>query len=121
MRFVRFFALIALLMTLPVYGMAAGHVRACAGQIDAAQSSEQGSRCCPDEHGDKNAPCEMPGKGTPCAPCKLGHCASSVQALERAPELISILPSSTVPIVGPVTTLLTADSPDGLWRPPRAV
>jgi hypothetical protein len=119
MRIVRFFALIALLMTLPVYGMTASQSRACPGQSAAAQGNGQSAHCCPDEHGDRNAPCEMPGKGTPCAPCKLGHCASSVQVLERAPELISIRPSSTVASLAPVATLLTANSPDGLWRPPR--
>jgi hypothetical protein len=122
MRATRLFVLWAVLLTLPIYGMAAVAQRSCQEQMTASSQGAQASDCCPGK-ADQDTPCKRLGDGPlgkkgSCTACKAGYNCKSPQSFEPT--------SSFVLLMRPVTSTASADphepltsvSPDGLWRPP---
>lgn len=123
-RFPRLLPVLALLLTLPLYGVA-GIVSAfnCQGQaprVNAIAAMD----CCPD-HGGHDSDCNSladqghPVKTNSCSMCKAGFGCKSPTSFEP----VHVLTISPVLAHDPGSAepppLLSAHSPDGLWRPPR--
>jgi hypothetical protein len=122
MRFIRLWTLIAVVLTLPVYGVAfAAPVRACASKGAPPASSMSCMGCC--DHGGAHA--HRPGE--PSNPdclgtaCQCAHSGGPAQAFVRPSIAIPVFSLTRVRAISRVAALLTADSPQGLWRPPRAL
>jgi len=122
MRSIRLLTIVAVVLALPVSGLAtAAHIHACSAQGAAVDSVAMSVDCCPHQGSDKNLPCEMPDKGSSCNQGKLGHGCNLIQAIDRV-ELMSLpAVSATDTAVGSASTLPVSISPNGLWRPPRAI
>jgi len=121
----RLITVLALLLTLPVYGLAAVVQRSCQQEMSASTHVTLAGDCCPGK-GDTGTSCKRLGDGPvgkkdSCTACKAGYNCKSPQSYERAAVLVwRISPAhSTVSIDPP--SLLSSHSPDGLWRPPRLI
>lgn len=125
MQLSRLLVLLAVLLTLPVYGLAGAAQRTCQEQMTHAGQGTQASDCCPgqSEHSDacKRLGDGPLGKGGSCSACKAGFSCKSPQSFEPTPGLVLyLLPSrSTAPADLP--SVLISRSPDGLWRPPTSI
>jgi len=116
---------LAVLLTLPTYGLAGIAQRSCQDEMRASSHIVLAGDCCPGK-GDQGTPCKRLGDGPlgkkdSCTACKAGYNCKSPQSYEPAAALVwLILPAhSTVSIDPP--SLLSSHSPDGLWRPPRFI
>jgi hypothetical protein len=122
MRSIRLLTIMAVVLALPVSGLAAvAHIHACRARAAAVDGVAMSVDCCPQQRTQKHMPCEMPDKGSPCNPGKLGHGCNVTQAADRV-ELKSLpAVSATDTALSSVLTLPVSNSPNGLWRPPRAI
>jgi hypothetical protein len=125
MRASRFLVLLAVLLTLPVYGLAEAAQRTCQEQMSRTNQITQAGDCCPGQTDHSDA-CKRLGdgplgKGGSCTACKAGFSRKSPQSFEPTPGLVLyLLPSrSTAPADLP--SILISHSPDGLWRPPTFI
>lgn len=121
----RLITVLALLLTLPIYGLAGVVQRSCQEEMRASTHVTAAGDCCPGKS-DPGTPCKRlgdraSGKKDSCTACKAGYNCKSPQSYEPAPALAwLVLPAqSTVPLDRP--SLLSSHSPDGLWRPPRFI
>lgn len=121
----RLITVLALLLTLPVYGLAGVVQRSCQQEMSAPTHVTLAGDCCPGKS-DPGTSCKRLGDGPPgkkdsCTACKAGYNCKSPQSYEPAPALVWLtLPArSTVSIDPP--SLRSSQSPDGLWRPPRPI
>jgi hypothetical protein len=119
----RLITVLALLLTLPIYGLAGAVQRSCQQEMSASTQMTLVGDCCPGKT-DPGTSCKQRGssplgKKDSCTACKAGYNCKSPQSYEPAPALVwLILPTrSTVSIDPP--SLSSSHSPDGLWRPPR--
>lgn len=120
---VRLLTLLALLVTLPGYGLAGiAHVRSCQEQMSSAFGHVAlAGDCCPGKT-DASTPCKrmgiQHGQKDPCGACKAGFNCKSPQSYEpiTAVSVRAVPARPTVSFKAP--TLLLSHSPDGLWRPP---
>ena len=123
MPMLRLITVMALLLTLPIYGLAGAVQRSCQQEMRASAHATLAGDCCPGK-GDLDTACKRLGdsplgKKDSCTACKAGYNCKSPQSYEPAPALVWLVlpPHSTVSIDPP--SLLSSHSPDGLWRPPR--
>jgi hypothetical protein len=114
---------LALLLTLPCYGLAGLTQRSCQEQMRASHSVVLASDCCPGK-ADQGTPCKRLGDGPlgkngSCTACKAGYSCKSPQSYEPAqgPVLFVLSPPSSLSAEPPALSL--SHSPEGLWRPPR--
>jgi hypothetical protein len=121
----RLITVLALLLTLPVYGLAGAVQRSCQQEMSGSTRVTLAGDCCPGKS-DPGKSCKQLGDGPlgkkdSCTACKAGYNCKSPQSYEPAPALVwLVLPArSTVSIDPP--SLLSSHSPDGLWRPPRFI
>jgi len=119
----RLLTVLALLLTLPLYGLAGVVQRSCQQEMSASTHITVAGDCCPGK-GDPGTSCKRygdspVGKKDSCTACKAGYNCKSPQSYEPPLALAWLAPPprSTVSIDPP--PLLSAHSPDGLWRPPR--
>ena len=119
----RLVTVMALLLTLPLYGLAGVVQRSCQQEMRTSAHVTLAGDCCPGK-GDPDTACKRLGdsplgKKNSCTACKAGYNCKSPQSYEPAPALVwLVLPAhSSVSIDPPF--LLSSHSPDGLWRPPR--
>jgi hypothetical protein len=125
MATLRLITVLALLLTLPIYGLAGAVQRSCQQEMSASNHITMAGDCCPGKS-DAGKGCKQlgnspMGKKDSCTACKAGHNCKSPQSYEPAPALVwLVLPArSTVSIEAP--SLLSSHSLDGLWRPPRLI
>jgi hypothetical protein len=125
MRATRLLILLAVMFSLPGYGLAGFAQRSCQEQMAATNPVSLAGDCCPGKT-DQGTPCkkleDSPlGKKGGCSACKAGYNCKSPQSFEptEAPRLLtsSVAPSSSLD----PPTLLLSRSPNGLWRPPRLI
>jgi len=116
---------LALLLTLPIYGLAGAVQRSCQQEMSASSHITLAGDCCPGKS-DSGKACKQFGKSPlgkkdSCTACKAGYNCKSPHSYEPAPALVwLVLPiRSTVSLESP--SLLSSHSPDGLWRPPRLI
>jgi hypothetical protein len=120
-RLIRLLALIAVVLTLPLYGVAfAAPARLCAPHEAPSVSAETRGECC---NAQAHAQRSSTNTGADClgAAC---HCATGCaqsQAFDRPALLMPVFLLTSDRAISRVATLMTADSPQGLWRPPRAL
>jgi len=119
----RLHVVLAILLTLPCYGVAGLTQRSCQEQMTAAHQAVLASDCCPGK-ADQGTPCKRLGDGPlgkngSCTACKAGYSCKSPQSYEPAhsPVLFVLSPPSSLSAEPP--SLALSHSPDGLWRPPR--
>ena len=117
----RLWVLLALLLTLPVYGLAGVAQRSCQEQMSASSHLAQVGDCCPGKT-DQGTPCKKTGEGPlgkgSCTACKAGYSCKSPQSYEPALGLVLyIVPRGFLPLAEP-RSISVSHSPDGLWRPP---
>jgi hypothetical protein len=115
-------SLLALLMTLPGYGLAGvTHVRSCQEQMDSAQLITAAGDCCPGKT-DLDTPYKrgrtQHGQKDPCGACKAGFNCKSPQSFEPVTFVSVFFQAARPPIPVEPSPLLLAHSPDRLWRPP---
>lgn len=121
MRLLRLLTIIATLLSLPAYGLAAvTHTRSCQEQVNTAQQAAMADDCCPHEAG-KKAPCEQPGKSDECSTCNTGHNCKSPQTYQPAQLSITVIIPARQVAVGVPPTHLSSHSPDLLLRPPSPI
>ena len=122
MRSPRFLVLWAVLLTLPVYGLAAVAQRTCQEQMTHTGHVAQAGDCCPGQtdHGDgcKRLGDGPLGKGGSCSACKAGFSCKSPQSFEPTAGLVLYSQSFRSIAFADLPSVLTSHSPDGLWRPP---
>ena len=123
MSALRLMTVLALLLTLPIYGLAGAVQRSCQQEMSASIHITLAGDCCPGKS-DRGTSCKQlgtspSGKNDSCTACKAGYNCKSPQSYEPGPALVwVVLPThSTVSIDPP--SLLSSHSSDGLWRPPR--
>jgi hypothetical protein len=119
----RLHVVLAILLTLPVYGLAGLAQRSCQEQMRTSQQVVLAGDCCPGKT-DQSTPCKRLGEGPlgkngSCTACKAGYSCKSPQSYEPAhgPVLIVLSAQSTSSTELPPPLL--SPSPEGLWRPPR--
>jgi hypothetical protein len=117
----RLWVLLALLLTLPVYGLAGVAQRSCQEQMSASSHLAQVGDCCPGK-ADQATPCKGLGDGPlgkgSCTACKAGYNCKSPQSYEPTPGLVLYtLPARSTAAAEP-PSMPISHSPDGLWRPP---
>jgi hypothetical protein len=121
----RLITVLALLLTLPTYGLAGVVQRSCQQEMTASTQITLAGDCCPGK-GDPGTACKRLGDGSPgkkdsCTACKAGYNCKSPQSYEPAPALVwLVLPARVTVSIDP-PSLLSSHSPDGLWRPPRFI
>jgi hypothetical protein len=132
MRRTRLLTLIALLLTLPVYGVAApayacafvgsSHTTAMSQmQMPMQMSMQTPMPCCdPALHHSHSGgdPSHQDGQG---APCQCTDGCGQAQAFVRPYLSIPVFSSLHERAIYPIAALRIADSPQGLWRPPRTL
>lgn len=123
MRSIRLLTIVALMLSLPTYGVAAAvYAHACSMQPTATDSSGMGADCCPQKHHASHPPCGSPDGKSSCDPsCAFGHGCNGLQALDRVTSISVSVVYSTDAASRPVLTLPVSHSPNGLWRPPRLI
>jgi hypothetical protein len=123
----RLLTVLALLVTLPGYGLAAvAQVRSCQEQMSTPHHVSLAGDCCPGKTA-AGTLCKRAGGGSqhgqkdPCGACKAGFNCKSPQSYEPTPSvtLLAVPPRSAVLTQPPA--LLISHSPDGLWRPPSFI
>jgi len=121
----RLIPVLAILLTLPILGLAGVVQRSCQQEMSSSTQATVTGDCCPGKS-DPGPSCKRLGdsplsKKDSCAACKAGYNCKSPQSYEPGPALVwLVLPAhSTVSLDPP--SLLSAYSPDGLWRPPRFI
>jgi hypothetical protein len=114
---------LAILLTLPCYGLAGLTQRSCQEQMRASRQVVLATDCCPGK-ADQSTPCKRLadgpfGKNGSCTACKAGYSCKSPQSYEPAPGAVLLVLSvqSTLSVEPPALSL--SHSPEGLWRPPR--
>ncbi len=122
MHLLRFFTIVATLLSLPAYGWAAvAHTRSCQEQVNAVHEVVIAGDCCPHQVG-KKAPCELPDKNDTCSTCNAGHNCKSPQTYQPTQlPLTVIVPVRQVAVGNPPPMRLPSPSPDRLWRPPALI
>lgn len=118
MRRLRLLTILAMLLTLPTYGLAGLTHRSCKEEMTVSAASVQAGDCCPGK-GVQNTACKQDGTNNPCTACKAGYNCKSPQFYEPTHAVMLVLVSDrSSPSATPIS-LLQSRSPDGLWRPPR--
>jgi hypothetical protein len=125
MRVTPLFILLAVLFSLPGYGLAGFAQRTCQEQMAATDHVSAASDCCPGKT-DHGIPCKRLG-ATPldkkggCSACKAGYNCKSPQSFEptETPRLLASSVARSSSLDPPF--LLLSRSPNGLWRPPRLI
>lgn len=126
MQRLRLLLTLAVVLTLPGYGLAGlAYGRTCQEQMSAANHTVLPGDCCPGK-ADQGSPCKgqgsgVPGKNAPCSACKAGFNCKSPPSYEPTSVVVLVLAPyrSTVSAIPPAPRV--SHSPDGLWRPPRFV
>jgi hypothetical protein len=125
MRECRLLVLLALLLTLPVYGLAGMAQRTCQQQMTHTGHVAQAGDCCPGQtdHSDgcKRLSDGPLGKGGSCTACKAGFSCKSPQSFEPAPGLVLYSLPSRSTAFADLPSVPISHSPDGLWRPPTSI
>jgi hypothetical protein len=121
-RATRLFVLLAVLLTLPVYGLAAVAQRSCQEQMTASSHVVQATDCCPGKT-DQGTPCKRLGDGPlgkngSCTACKAGYNCKSPQSFEPTSGFVLVTLPAASTVSPDLREPLTTFSPDGLWRPP---
>jgi hypothetical protein len=119
----RLHVVLAILLTLPVYGLAGLTQRSCQEQMTAAHQVVVASDCCPGK-ADQGTPCKRLGDGPlgkngSCTACKAGFSCKSPQSYEPAHSLVLFAQLVPSKLSAQPPSLSLSHSPDGLWRPPR--
>jgi hypothetical protein len=125
MRRLGLLTVLAIILTLPGYGLAGLAQRSCQEEMQAADQIVQAGDCCPGKGG-QNSPCKQdengaPGKNNPCSACKVGHNCKSPQSYEPTHTVVVVLVSDRPTLSADPPTLIHARGPAGLWRPPRLI
>lgn len=121
----RLITVLAILLTLPTYGLAGVVQRSCQEEMRALTHVNLAGDCCPGKS-DPGTPCKRLGdkplgKKDSCTACKAGYNCKSPQSYEPAPALVwLVLPAQSTVTLDPPSSL-SSHSPDGLWRPPRFI
>jgi hypothetical protein len=125
MSAIRLFILLAVVISLPGYGLAGLAQRSCQEQMAAVDPVSLAGDCCPGKT-DQGTPCkklqDSPlGKKGGCSACKAGYNCKSPQSFEptETPRLLASSVTSSSCLDPPA--LLLSLSPNGLWRPPRLI
>jgi hypothetical protein len=119
-RIIQLVALIAVVLTLPVFGVAlAAPAKACSSTPAGSQAAAA-MDCCDQMSHHEHRPGEAAQHGCAGGTCLCAASCSQAQAFD-----IPVLPmpsfgSSGDRVVSQIAILLTANSPMRLWRPPRA-
>jgi hypothetical protein len=119
----RLHVLLALLLSLPCYGLAGLTQRSCQEQMRASHQVVLAGDCCPGK-ADQGTPCKRLGDGPlgkngSCTACKAGYSCKSPQSYEPAHSpVLFVLPARSTLSAEPLS-LSVSHSPQGLWRPPR--
>jgi len=124
-RTFRLLTILALLLTLPGYGLAGLTQRSCQEQMRASNHPSLAGDCCPGK-ADPGARCKQLDDGPlskkgPCSACKAGYNCKTSQSFEPVSSLVLLIPPAVFPPSLDPATLLLSHRPDGLWRPPRFV
>jgi len=119
---VRLLTLLALLVTLPGYGLAGiAHVRSCQEQMSSASHATAPGDCCAGKN-DVSTLCKRAGtqhgQKDPCGACKAGFNCKSPQSYEPTTAVSVRLLPARPPVPMELPELLLSHSPSGLWRPP---
>ena len=114
---------LAIVLTLPCYGLAGLTQRSCQEQMRAAHAVVLAGDCCPGK-ADQGTPCKRSGDGPlgkngSCTACKAGYSCKSPQSYEPAPGLVLFVLSAPSAVSAKPLSLSLSHSPSGLWRPPR--
>jgi hypothetical protein len=114
---------LAILLTLPFYGLAALSQRSCQEQMSASHQVALASDCCPGK-ADQGTPCKRLsdgplGKNGSCTACKAGYSCKSPQSYEPADGVVLFVLSAPSKLSAEPPSLSLSHSPEGLWRPPR--
>jgi hypothetical protein len=122
-RTFRLHVVLAVLLTLPGYGMAGLTQRSCQEQMGAAHQVVLASDCCPGKT-DQGTPCKRLGKGSldkngSCTACKAGYNCKSPQSYEPAHSLVLFVTPVRFTLSAEPPAPLLSHSLDALWRPPR--
>lgn len=125
MRILRLFTLLALLLTLPSYGLAGLTQRSCQEEMRASAHVVLDGDCCPGK-ADHGTPCKQLGDGPlgkkgPCSACKVGYNCKSPSSFESTPSTVLLTSPASDSISVEPSPLAPSDSPDGLLRPPRLI
>ena len=127
MRYFRLITVLAVLLTLPGYGLASLMQRSCQEQMRAPSSIVLAGDCCPGKADQgQGTPCKSFGDGAlskkaPCSACKTGYNCKSPQSFEPTSGLVLLVMSVAGSLSVYPPPLLLSHSPAGLWRPPRFV
>jgi hypothetical protein len=114
---------LAILLALPVYGLAGLTQRSCQEQMSAAHQVVLAGDCCPGKT-DQGTPCKRLsngplGKTGSCTACKAGYSCKSPQSYEPGHGPVLFVLSARSTLSAEIPALLLSPSPEGLWRPPR--
>jgi hypothetical protein len=114
---------LALLLTLPCYGLAGLTQRSCQEQMRASHQLVLVTDCCPGK-ADQGTPCKRLaggplGKNGSCTACKAGYSCKSPQSYEPAHSPVWFVLSDPATLSAEPASLSLSHSPEGLWRPPR--
>jgi hypothetical protein len=120
---IRLQVVLAILLTLPVYGLAGLTQRSCQEQMKAPHQIVLSGDCCPGKT-DQSASCKRLGDGPlgkngSCTACKAGYSCKSPQSYEPAQGPVLFVLSAQAALSAELPSLLLSPSPEGLWRPPR--
>ena len=124
-RKVRLLTVLAILLTLPGYGLAGLAQRSCQEEMRASNAITLVGDCCPGKS-DQGTACKQHGdsplgKKAPCSACKAGYNGKSPQSFEPATEtVLRVVPTAFLMSSDP-PPLLLPHRPEGLWRPPRSI
>ena|SRR5665213_971952 len=125
MRVTRFFIIVAVLLTLPGYGLAGIAQRTCQDQMASTDHVSVAGDCCPGKT-DQGTPCkkleDSPlGKKGGCSACKAGYNCKTPTSFEptETPRFLASSVARSSSLDPPI--LLLSRSPNGLWRPPRLI
>ena len=127
MRYFRLITLLAVLLTLPGYGLASLMQRSCQEQMRASSPSVLAGDCCPGKADQgQGTPCKSFGDGAlskkaPCSACKAGYNCKSPQSFEPTSVQVLLVMSVEDSLSASPPPLLLSHGPTGLWRPPRFV
>jgi hypothetical protein len=121
----RLITVLALLLTLPMYGLAGAVERSCQQQMSASNHTTVAGDCCPGKS-DAGTSCKRLGnsplgKKDSCTPCKAGYNCKSPQSYEPGPVLAWLVAPTRSTVATDPPYLVSCHSPDGLWRPPRFI
>ena len=121
MRRLRLLLTLAIVLSLPGYGLAGlAYERSCQEQMSANHAVLPGD-CCPGK-ADQGTPCKgFPGKNAPCSACKAGFNCKSPPSYEPTSMLVLVLAPSRSNPAAILSTVPLSQSPDRLWRPPRFI